>query len=332
MNKRILITGVAGHIGSQLAAEFVRLGCEVYGIDDLSCGYLENVPDEITFYTQNADCFCLLNQQFDVVYHLAAYAAECMSPFVRRFNYYNNLINTTGIVSDMCAVESNARLVFASSIAAYGDASGWDPPFDEDMDCTPHDPYGIAKHACELDIQVAGEQHGLDWCIVRPHNVFGPYQSIWQRYRNVLGLWMRAALEGQPITVFGDGEQRRAFSYIDDTVAALVEAGTRPEASGQIINVGGKRDYSINELVNVFKVVVGDIPVRREPPRHEIKHAWCTTEKSEKLLGYRDSVQLEDGVGRMWEWARKAWDAYPERRKEGKLLIECRKGLPQSWE
>jgi len=333
---RFLITGVAGHLGSRLAQFIIDQGAEheVIGVDDLSCGYPQNVPPQVKFYIRDAADTTVFSDfgGFDAVFHFAAYAAECMSPFVRRYNYTNNLVTTAGLVSNLIEHKFTGRLIFTSSIAAYGDAGGARPPFSEDMITTPHDPYGVAKAAAERDIAIAGEQHGLDWCVVRPHNVFGPYQSIWQKHRNVLGLWMRATLEGKPITIFGDGEQRRAFSYIDDVLPALWKCYEWDSASRRVINVGGAVPVTINELAAAFRSVIGNVRVKREPARHEVKYAWCTTQLSEKLLQYRDTVSLEEGISRMWDWARKAWDMYDERREiTSDFDIETTVGMPPSW-
>lgn len=333
---RFLITGVAGHLGSRLAQYIIDQGGEneVIGIDDLSCGYPQNVPKGVALRIREADDTGVFQDYgpFDGVFHFAAYAAECMSPFVRRYNYRNNLMTTAGLISNLIEHDFRGRLVFTSSIAAYGDANGTRPPFSEEMHCRPHDPYGVAKLAAEQDIAIAGRQHGLDWCVVRPHNIFGPYQSIWQKHRNVIGLWMRAVLEGKPITIFGDGEQRRAFSYIDDVTPALWKCYEWDSASERTINVGGSQPVTINELAQAFTSVVGPVKVRHEPSRHEVRDAWCTTRLSEDLLQYRDTVPLERGIAEMWKWAQKAWVEFPERRDQpSDFDIETRRGMPPSW-
>lgn len=333
---RVLITGVAGHIGSRLADWILREqpGTEVFGIDNLSCGYRENVPSGVKFFFGNAhDILCRLHD-YDIIYHFAAYAAECMSPFVRGFNYENNLVQTAKLVSNLIDCKFTGRLVFASSIAVYGAGS---PPFSERQQCLPHDPYGVAKHACERDIRIAHEQHGIDFCVVRPHNVYGPYQSIWQKYRNVIGLWMRAALENEPITIFGDGEQERAFSYIDDILPALWQAGFGEYASGLTINVGGATPITINQLAHEFaNVVNGAIEIKYESARHEVRKAYCTTKLSEEVLGYKDVTSLRDGLSRMWDWVRYAWHEYPERRTQlvqpSQKDVETFIGMPEKWQ
>ena len=221
MNNKVLITGVAGLLGSRLADWILKNKpeYEVVGIDDLSGGYYENVDSRVDFWNLNLSkdtnslSRCFNSNEFDYVFHFAAYAAEGLSPFIRTFNYDNNLRATAAIVNE-CIKHDIKRLVFTSTMAVYGHGEGG--IFHEDMRRNPIDPYGIAKMACERDIEVANEQHGLDYCIIRPHNVYGAKQNIWDKYRNVLGIWMYYILNDQPITIFGDGSQRRAFSYIDD--------------------------------------------------------------------------------------------------------------------
>jgi UDP-glucose 4-epimerase len=200
-------------------------------------------------------------------------------------------------------------------MAVYG--HGYGDIFDESQIPAPIDPYGIAKYGCEMDVMVAGEQHGLDWCIIRPHNVYGIKQNIWDKYRNVLGIWMYQHMNGEPMTIFGDGEQKRAFSYIDDCLEGLWKASQLPECSKEIINLGGTKHYSINEANLVLRDVIGGGGVVYKEKRHEVKIAVPTWAKSVELLGYEDKTSLYDGLKSMWEWAQQqpkrdrfVWDSY----------------------
>ncbi len=174
MTTKILITGVAGLIGSRMADWIIENHPEVMviGVDDLSGGYTENIHPKVIFYKmdlgkESVD-FLFEHHRPDIVYHFAAYAAEALSPFIRQYNYTNNLVATAGIVNN-CIKYGVKRLVFTSSMAVYGNGI---PPFSEDAPRNPIDSYGIAKMGCEMDIEIAGEQHGLDWCIIRPHNMY----------------------------------------------------------------------------------------------------------------------------------------------------------------
>jgi UDP-glucose 4-epimerase len=320
MNKTVLITGVAGLLGSRLADWIIdhHPECKVVGIDDLSGGYKENINPKVEFWQMNLvehpieNCFEV--NKFDYVFHFAAYAAEGLSPFIRCFNYDNNLKATARIVNE-CIKHDVKRLVFTSTLAVYG--QGYGGIFDETQTPKPIDPYGVAKYACEMDIQIAGEQHDLDWCIIRPHNVYGIKQNVWDKYRNVLGIWMYQHLNNQPITIFGDGEQTRAFSYIDDSLEPLWKAAILPQASKEIINLGGIEEYSIKEASQVLAEILGGIEVTHLEGRHEVKHSIPTYQKSVDILGFEHKTSLKDGLTAMWNWVkvqpmkdRFVWDKY----------------------
>jgi UDP-glucose 4-epimerase len=309
MNKKtILITGVAGLLGSRLADWILENQPEytVIGVDDLSGGYSANVDPRVDLHYINlVDHTSILTQLFertkpDYVFHFAAYAAEGLSPFIRTYNYDNNLRATAAIVNE-CIRQDVKRLVFTSTLAVYG--HGYGGVFDESQIPAPIDPYGVAKYACEMDIQIAGEQHGLDWCIIRPHNVYGIKQNIWDKYRNVLGIWMYQHLNNEPMTIFGDGEQTRAFSYIDDSLEPLWNAMMRPEASKEIINLGGIEEYTINQANEILKEVIGGGTTVYKEGRHEVKHSIPTWQKSIDILGFTHKTNLKEGLTAMWEWA-----------------------------
>jgi UDP-glucose 4-epimerase len=303
---KILITGVAGLLGSRLADWIIEnvQDAEVVGIDDLSGGYRENLNPKVIFWQQNLVEHPIENafdvHRFDYVFHFAAYAAEGLSPFIRQYNYENNLVATARIINN-CIKYNVKRLVFTSTLAVYGHGDGG--IFDEAQKPNPIDPYGVAKYACEMDIQIANEQHGLDYSIIRPHNVYGIKQNIWDKYRNVLGIWMYQHMNGEPMTIFGDGEQTRAFSYIDDIVEPLWNAAIRPEASKEIINLGGVEEWSINDANTVLVDVIGRGDVVYKEGRHEVKHSIPTFQKSIDILGFEHKTTLKEGLTKMWDWA-----------------------------
>jgi len=331
MKQKVLITGVAGLLGSRMAQWILdNTDYGVIGIDDLSGGYRENVPKDVDFYILNLvsapdrleNIFKRNNIQY--VYHFAAYAAEGLSPFIRSFNYQNNLVATTHIVNN-CITYNIQRLVFTSSMAVYGNGV---PPFSENDNPQPIDPYGIAKYACEMDIQVAGEQFGLDWCIIRPHNVYGVNQNIWDKYRNVLGIWMYQYLNDQPMTIFGDGEQVRSFSFIDDTLEPMWAAATQPQASKEIINLGGTKEVTINEANKILREeVIGDGEFIKLQKRHEVKVAVPTYHKSIHLLKYEHKTNLHEGLTKMWNWAKQQ----PNRKRFVWDKYEVEKGIYNFW-
>ena len=327
----ILITGVAGLLGSRLADWILENDPDVtvIGIDNLSGGYVENINSRVKFYKLDLirDSISDLFQKYDIdyVFHFAAYAAEGLSPFIRGFNYDNNLKSTARIVNQ-CIKHDVKRLIFTSTMAVYG--HGENQAFDEKQTPCPIDPYGVAKYACEMDIKIAGKQHGLDWCIIRPHNVYGAKQNIWDKYRNVLGIWMYQKLSGKPMTIFGSGNQTRAFSYIDDSLEPLWNSAIDPRASKQIINLGGIHSVSILEANNILKNVIGcsENTVFFEE-RHEVMHAVSTYQKSIDILGFKHETDLEDGLTKMWEWAK----VQPMRNQFIWPSFELDKGLYSFW-
>ena len=328
---KILITGVAGLLGSRLADWVLdNTDCDVIGVDDLSGGYIENVNSKVKFYEfdlvdQSQVKALFENEKPDIVYHYAAYAAEGLSPFIRKYNYENNLIASTNLITNSIQFDVN-RFVFASSMSVYGDA--YDPPFSENMQQVPIDPYGIAKYSVEQDLKVALIQHGLKYTIIRPHNFYGINQNIWDKYRNVLGIWMYQILEGKQPTIFGDGNQVRAFSYVDDSIIPFWNASQNDDCIGQIINLGGIKEYTINEackiLINVTETHLKPIYLEE---RHEAKYAWSTWDKSVELLDFEHKIDLEEGLAKMWEWAK----TQPKRNRFVWPKYELDKGIYEYW-
>ena len=322
---KVLVTGCAGLIGSNFC-RWLGPDVDIIGVDDLSGGV--SVPSNVTFVRANLtdpDDQKRVSEHFpvDYVFHFAAYAAEGLSPFIRQYNYMNNTVATAFLVSESIKHDVK-RFVFTSSMAVYGSQPA---PFDESMDPRPFDSYGVAKYACELDLKVASEQHGLSYCILRPHNVYGPGQNIWDPYRNVLGIWMHQALNKAPMTVYGDGTQKRAFSYVDDILPCIWQAAVKPEAHCEIINVGGIKETELNEATEILGLITGHKECVHLEARHEVKNAWSTYQKSIDILGYNETVGLEDGLKRMWEWVL----TQPERSQKFWTTYELEKGLYSFW-
>ena len=329
---KVLITGVAGLLGSRLADHLVSHNIEVIGIDNLSGGYIENVNPKVIFYNMDLQDIKLRDifekHKPTFVYHFAAYAAEGLSPFIRTYNYKNNLVSTANIVNE-CIRHGVNRLIFTSTMAVYGHGNGG--VFDESERPQPIDPYGVAKYGCEMDIQIAGEQHGLDWCIIRPHNVYGIKQNIWDRYRNVLGIWMYQKLNDQPMTIFGDGSQTRAFSFIDDSIEPLWRAATYSKASKEIINLGGIEEITIKNASDVLLDVVGGGEVIHLEKRHEVHLAIPTYQKSIDILGFKHNTTLTEGLIEMWEWAKESNKQFPNRERFVWEKYELEKGIYSFW-
>ena len=235
------------------------------------------------------------------------------------------MVATSRIINE-CIKHDVKRLVFTSTLAVYGHGNGG--VFDEGQTPKPIDPYGVAKYGCEMDIQIAGEQHGLDWCIIRPHNVYGVKQNIWDKYRNVLGIWMFQYMNDEPMTIFGDGNQTRAFSFIDDSLEPLWKASQNENASKQIINLGGIEEYSINQACEILRSVLPNSGnVIHKESRHEVKNSIPTFQKSIDLLDFKHETSLKEGLTKMWEWVQKQ----PKRDRFVWSEYELEKGIYSFW-
>jgi len=325
-----LVTGAAGFIGSHVCAHLLKQGHPVTGLDDLSGGFRDHVPAGAAFVEGSVTDAALVQrlfaeQPFEYVFHLAAYAAEGLSHFIKHFNYTNNLLGSVNLIN--AAVNHGVKcFVFTSSIAVYGRNQ---LPMTEAAVPQPEDPYGIAKYAVELDLKEAHEMFGLNHVIFRPHNVYGENQNLGDRYRNVIGIFMNQIMQGQPMTIFGDGTQTRAFSFIDDVAPVIAASIARPDSYNQVFNVGADKPYSVNELAAVVARAMGaESQIRRLEARNEVVHAYSAHEKVQKHFGdLIKNVSLEEGVARMAVWAKKT-GARQGRPFEG---IEVRKNLPPAW-
>ncbi|HWN41714.1 MAG TPA: NAD-dependent epimerase/dehydratase family protein [Thermoanaerobaculia bacterium] len=324
-----LVTGGAGFIGSHVADNLLAQGHSVVALDDLSGGFHENVPAGALFVqgSINDDAFLsrlFSGHRFDYVFHLAAYAAEGLSHFIRRYNYENNLIGSVNLIN-LAILHRVKRLVFSSSIAVYGRNQ---LPMAEETEPRPEDPYGIAKYAVELDLRAAHELFGLDYIIFRPHNVYGERQNLGDRYRNVLGIFMNQILRGEPLTIFGDGTQTRAFTHIADVAPVIARSVEVEGARNQVFNVGSDQPCSINELATMVARALGAEPrIDRQPARNEVQHAWADHEKARRILSAGPGIPLEEGVCRMAAWARAAGPREPSRFR----ALEIDRGLPPIW-
>lgn len=325
-----LVTGGAGFMGSHVALQCLELGHGVTVVDDLSGGSVENVPQGARFVaaditSPDAVAELFRQERFDYVYHLAAYAAEGLSHFIRRFNYTNNLLGSVNLIN--ASIQHGVEcLVFTSSIAVYGPGQ---VPMAEDMVPRPEDPYGIAKYAIELDLAAAKRMFGLNSIVFRPHNVYGERQNIADRYRNVIGIFMNQVMANQPMTIFGDGEQTRAFSHIRDVAPLIACSVDVVDARNRVFNIGADSAYSVNHLAEVVAAAFG---VRAEkvylPPRQEVVHAYSSHERLRSIFGTRETTPLEHGVAEMAAWARSAGP----REVSTFGSIEVDRNLPPSWE
>jgi UDP-glucose 4-epimerase len=323
------VTGAAGFIGSHVAEQLLASGAEVVGLDDLSGGFIDNVPKGTIFYEGSVLDKRLLGRVFaehkiDTVFHLAAYAAEGLSHFIRSFNYENNVVGSMNVVNE--AIKAQVRcFVFTSSIAVYGSNQ---IPMTEALVPAPEDPYGVAKYSVELDLAAAHHMFGLNYVIFRPHNVYGERQHIGDRYRNVIGIFMNQLMSGQSMTIFGDGEQSRGFSYIADVAPIIARAPAVPEAQNEVFNVGGDHPTKLKDLaVAVAEAMGAPCHVKHLDARREVLHAVADHSKTERVFSYRAEHDLKRGLARMAAWAK----AVGPRKPTVFQNIEILRNVPPSW-
>ena len=326
---KALVTGAAGFIGSHVARHALALGFNVVALDDLSGGFIENVPSGAQWVEGSVADYDLLTRLFDThrfsyVYHLAAYAAEGLSHFIRRYNYETNLVASAGLIN-LSVLHDVRCFVFTSSIAVYGANQ---VPMTEDLTPQPEDPYGISKYSVELDLKAAHHQFGLPFICFRPHNVYGEHQNIGDRYRNVVGIFMNQILQGKAMTIFGNGEQTRAFSYIDDVAPVIARAPLSEKALGETFNVGGDTASTVNELAQVVARAMGVDPrIEHLHARSEVKHAFASHEKVRRFFDLPRPVPLDFGIARMAAWTKQVGS----RQTKPFAAVEINRGLPDGW-
>jgi UDP-glucose 4-epimerase len=324
-----LVTGGAGFIGSHVVDALIGMGRAVIALDDMSGGFPENVNPAAQLVQGSVTDAALIERLFAEnaithVYHLAAYAAEGLSHFIKRFNYTNNVIGSINLIN--ASVNHGVKcFVFTSSIAVYGTNQ---LPMTEDLSPNPEDPYGIAKLAVEQDLRVSHEMFGMDYVIFRPHNVYGERQNIGDRYRNVIGIFMNQIMQGDPLTIFGDGSQSRGFSYIADVAPIIAQAPDNPDALNQVFNVGADTPVTVRRLAEVVCEAMGaPVNIRYLEARKEVVHAYASHEKVRRVFDLGAEIPVEQGIATMAAWA-KASGPRRSKRFEG---IEVARNMPASW-
>jgi UDP-glucose 4-epimerase len=325
-----LVTGGAGFIGSHVAKHCLDMGHRVIVLDDLSGGFEDHIPAGCVFVQGSVTDAPLVDQlfeqyQFDYVYHLAAYAAEGLSHFIRNFNYTNNLLGSVNLIN--ASVKAKVKcFVFTSSIAVYGKGQ---LPMTEEMTPVPEDPYGVSKYAVELDLKAAHEMFGLNYVVFRPHNVYGENQNIGDKYRNVIGIFMNQIMQNLPMTIFGDGTQTRAFSYIDDVAIPIARCIDIEAAYNQTFNIGADKPYTVNELAQVVADEFGVQPnIKHLTARNEVLHAYSDHHKAHQVFGPGTQLSLAEGISKMAAWARRVG----ARQSQEFGNIEITEKLPDGWQ
>ena len=324
-----LVTGGAGFIGSHVVKHCLALGHEVVVLDDLSGGFEDHIPDGAQFVKGSVVDHDLITDlfnehRFDYVYHLAAYAAEGLSHFIRRFNYNTNLVGSINLINE--SVKHKVKcFVFTSSIAVYGKGQ---LPMTEALVPQPEDPYGVSKYAVEMDLKAAHEMFGLNYVVFRPHNVYGENQNIGDKYRNVIGIFMNQIMQGKSMTIFGDGTQTRAFSFIDDVAIPIAKCVNIPASYNEVFNIGADKPYTVNELATVVCEEFGVEPkISYLSARNEVLHAYSDHTKAHSIFGSPTGIDLKEGIARMAAWAR----VVGARQSQEFGNIEITEKLPDGW-
>ena len=303
---RIFITGIAGFLGSHLAEAFHEDGHHVFGCDNLIGGELRNVPDQVEFHQYDINDYHAmlhLTKDCDIVYHAAATAYEGLSVFSPHL-VVNNIVSGSASVFSAAIANGVRRIIFCSSMARYGTNQ---VPFKEDYDPRPQDPYGIAKVAAEDILRNLCKVHGIHYVIAVPHNIVGPRQKYDDPYRNVASIMMNLMLQGRQPIIYGDGEQKRCFSFIDDVLYCLKEMAFRETVIGETINIGPDEEFiSINTLAQTIAELLDfDVnPVYMPDRPQEVRLATCSADKARRLLDYQTKTSLKDGLQHMIDYIR----------------------------
>ncbi len=300
--KRIFISGVAGFLGSHLADKFLEDGHDVVGTDSLIGGYLDNVPADVEFYQYDCNFYnsmVKITKNVDIVYHTAALAYEGLSVFSPHL-ITQSIVGASTSLMTAAVANGVKRFVHCSSMARYGANQ---VPFTEDMIPNPQDPYGIGKYHAELMLKNLSEVHGMEYVIAVPHNIIGPRQKYDDPFRNVAAIMINLMLQGRQPIIYGDGEQKRCFSFVQDDVWVLEKLAFDEKVIGETINIGPDEEFvTINELAKTIADIINfkDLnPVYMPGRPQEVKLANCSAEKARKLLGYKTKTNLRDGLESM---------------------------------
>ena len=302
---KILVTGSWGFVGSHLSKRFLSQGHTVIGVDNAVGGYKDNLTECKTYEIDCCDTDAIdhlfAKESFDLVVHCACTAQEglsVVSPILITSNTYAATVN---VVTASCKYKVK-KFVFMSSMARYGDQK---PPFIESQSPKPVDPYGIAKVAAEETVKCLCDLHGVQWSVAIPHNIYGPNQVYTDPYRNVVSIFLNRHLQGKPAIIYGDGNQMRSFSYIDDTLSVFDQICFDDRSNGELFNIGPDEDYvSIKELADICSNITGVNLAHQSMPGRpkEVKYATCSSNKIRKWFNYKTQTSLIQGIQKTYEY------------------------------
>lgn len=299
-----LITGVAGFVGSHIASSCLKSGFKVVGIDDLSGGYMHNIPEGVEFFRGSILDVALISTIFmqhriDYVFHFAAFPAENLSHQLRAYTYHTNIVGSANLINQ-AIIHKIKCFVFASSIAVYGINK---LPFNENQQPLPIDPYGISKLSIEKDLFAAKKVFDLDFISFRLHNLFGERQNYLDSSRNAVSIFMSQLINQKPLTVFGDGTQTRQFTLVDDIAPIITSSVLRKKALNKVINLGSNTSVSLNQLAShIAMVFETNVQIKHLPKRHEVQHAIALHDRAKKIFQDYNQTPIIDGLMIMKEW------------------------------
>jgi nucleoside-diphosphate-sugar epimerase len=309
---RYLVTGGAGFIGSNLVEELVRRRQEVVVLDDLSAGKeanLASVREKIDLHIGTITDLAAVQSACKGVQYVIHLAARTSVPRSVLNPLETNHVNIDGTLNVLVAARDAQvrRFVFAASSAAYGETPTL--PKVESMPAQPISPYGLTKYAGELYAQVFGRVYGLENACLRYFNVFGPRQDPTSQYSGVLSRFMLAVIEGQSPVVYGDGEQSRDFTYVENIVDETLRACEAPGASGLVFNGGTGARITLNQVLKLLEQITEKtIQPKYDAPRSgDIRDSQADVSLAHKVLGYEPRVRFAEGLKRTWEWYKQAY-------------------------
>lgn len=304
-NRRVLVTGVAGLMGSHLAERLVESGAQVVGLDNLIGGYRDNVPGGVEFHevdVTDLENTRSLYEGVDTVIHAACTAYEGLSVFSPALITRNTSLASACVYSNSihAGVE---KVIYLSSMARYGEQEKC--PFDENMVPSPQDPYGIAKLESEMLLRNLAQTHGFNYVIIVPHNIIGPRQKYDDPYRNVAAIMINRMLRGLQPIIYGTGNQRRCFSFMDDVTDPILKCVNSDVANGLVVNIGPDDEFiTINELASKLSNILGfeEPPIYVPGRPQEVENANCSADLAREILDYQPGTNLEQGLRQLVDW------------------------------
>ena len=301
----IFITGIAGFLGANLADYYLRKNFKVSGCDNLIGGDINNIDtNKIDFHKINCEDLSLMTKAMknvDVVCHAAAYAHEGLSSFSPTLIAANNVTGSTSVFT-AAIINKVKRIVFCSSMARYGNIP---TPFKESDPINPVDPYGVSKVAAENILKILSNTHNIEYNIAVPHNIIGPKQKYDDPYRNVASIMINLMLQDREPIIYGNGEQKRSFSDIEDCIYCLDKLITDKSIKSEIVNIGPDEEFiTINKLYSLIsnKIKFNKTAIYKPDRPNEVKYATCSADKARKILGYKTSVSLDQSIDRLIDY------------------------------